>query len=126
VGASTADFEDEVPDGWPPRGGKNVPKDIPIGPGDDEQPEDRHARSRTPKPAVIPTGFFEVTARDDKRRMLIRWTDVQTVLEALNPKDGTKIIVRGLGHLEADESYNAVLARMAETFQKATEEGRGW
>lgn len=110
---TTADFEEKIPDGWPPR------EEIEMMDQDDEpQPAKKNCR--------IPIGTFEVHAREDLAKMLIRWHDVQAVLACPNPKDGTKIMVRGIGFFVADEPYMAVLAMMNECYEAMEKTDRGY
>jgi len=125
--AGTADFPD-IPEGWPPAppAGEPPMTDIPVSDGDEPKPPRTVSPRKAVPPVVNVPGFFLITDREDLRRILVRWSDVTAVIEPLNPKDGTKVVVRGLGHFMADEPYPRVLAIMAEAYHSAQQEGRGY
>lgn len=91
------------------------------------KPVGRHPRPRAGGPeAVSVPGFITLHDRTDLKRFLVRWSDIGGLIEPVNPKDGVKILLRGFGHLECDESYNTICARMAECIDNLKKEDKGY
>lgn len=99
----------EAPLGWPPNEG-----------GNNEETHSMGAKHTGTEP---PPGYFEIHARDDMKRIAVRAGSVLTVIEMANAKDGCKIVVVGNTFYHADESYETVVALLAEARLK---EDRGF